>query len=272
MSNPINEPKAGWIGLVLGPLHYRSTFNDGIFREGHTPEEICTFAMQDQSIAQSFIIRLDHSNGNIVVDWLIDVPGIQIFSQPQIFLPLGSYSLRYVERLALGAKAEWRELPDDLRRVAREGATAGIYVQECLRQEFYYAVKSGKCEVWGRRNSRLAPFEKIPFDVFRSYWPGIIIWPPDFGDGVSAEIEGEPTLYALQVAAAASSPEDKPVPFSDAERREWMVSLAENNADKAHKIFKKHPRFDGTKQLAFRSEWKEVRDTKVGRPSKKIVK
>lgn len=59
-----------------------------------------------------------------------------------------------------------------------------------------------------------------------------------------------------------------PQPFTDLERKAWIVAQPQQSADNAHKAFKAHPCFDGTKQKEFRKEWKTTRETRVGRPRK----
>lgn len=63
-----------------------------------------------------------------------------------------------------------------------------------------------------------------------------------------------------------------PIPFADAERRNWIKEQVSMSADNAHKLFQENSRYDGTKQLEFRAEWKTVRQTKTGRPLNKVVK
>lgn len=63
-----------------------------------------------------------------------------------------------------------------------------------------------------------------------------------------------------------------PIPFADAERRNWIKEQVSMSADNAHKLFQENLRYDGTKQLEFRAEWKAVRQTKTGRPPNKVVK
>lgn len=63
-----------------------------------------------------------------------------------------------------------------------------------------------------------------------------------------------------------------PMPFTDTERRHWIMEQASMSADNAHKLFRENSRYDGTKQLAFRAEWRAVRQTKQGRPINKVVK
>lgn len=58
-------------------------------------------------------------------------------------------------------------------------------------------------------------------------------------------------------------------PFSSAERSAWIASQQQMSADNAYKAFKQHPRYDGTKQHAFREQGKDVRNTKLGRPPEK---
>jgi hypothetical protein len=61
-----------------------------------------------------------------------------------------------------------------------------------------------------------------------------------------------------------------PVPFSDQERRLWIERTTERNADKAYNQYKHDPRYDGTKQYAWRTEWSEIHGRKRGRPRKNV--
>lgn len=54
--------------------------------------------------------------------------------------------------------------------------------------------------------------------------------------------------------------------FSDDERRQWIQNQTERNGDKAYKIYRSEERFDGTKQDAFRMEWRELKGRGRGRP------
>lgn len=53
--------------------------------------------------------------------------------------------------------------------------------------------------------------------------------------------------------------------FSDVERQEWIKAQPMMSADKAHRIYKAEPKFDGTKQDAFRKEWRVIKQTNRGR-------
>ena len=53
--------------------------------------------------------------------------------------------------------------------------------------------------------------------------------------------------------------------FSDDQRREWILSQVMMSADKAHNLYKVHPRFCGTKLPEFRKEWGATKNTKRGR-------
>jgi hypothetical protein len=59
-------------------------------------------------------------------------------------------------------------------------------------------------------------------------------------------------------------------PFSDEERRAWIAQRTRTpgGADHAHAEYKKHPRFDGTGQLPFRAECREIWGPQNGRPKK----
>ena len=59
-----------------------------------------------------------------------------------------------------------------------------------------------------------------------------------------------------------------PLPFTDAERKEWIRDQPQQSADIAYKKYKVHRRYDGTKQRGFREEWKTERGTRLGRPTK----
>ena len=67
---------------------------------------------------------------------------------------------------------------------------------------------------------------------------------------------------------AGASPNTQP--FTDMERKEWIKRQPQQSADAAHKKYKGHPRYDGSKQFAFREEWRAERGTRLGRPSKKL--
>lgn len=58
------------------------------------------------------------------------------------------------------------------------------------------------------------------------------------------------------------------IKFSDDERRQWILDYPGQNADVAHREFRELPRWDGTNQAAFRSEWGDLRGKGRGRPKK----
>jgi hypothetical protein len=61
------------------------------------------------------------------------------------------------------------------------------------------------------------------------------------------------------------------VPYSNDERIDWIKKAPELNTDVAYRRYRQDPRCDGTKQKAWRAEWREIRGRPRGRPPK-IVK
>lgn len=58
-------------------------------------------------------------------------------------------------------------------------------------------------------------------------------------------------------------------PFSDKERRDWIASRGQHGgADIAYNEYRRHPRYDGTKQAGFRSDWRATLKPSRGRPVK----
>ena len=53
--------------------------------------------------------------------------------------------------------------------------------------------------------------------------------------------------------------------FTVGERDRWIVRCPENNVDNAYRLYKLHPRWDGTKQDAFRAQWRKLRIPMIGR-------
>lgn len=53
-------------------------------------------------------------------------------------------------------------------------------------------------------------------------------------------------------------------PYTDDERQQWMRDHPGLNADDAHREYRADPRYDGTKQAAWRAEWKRVKGTRRG--------
>lgn len=92
-------------------------------------------------------------------------------------------------------------------------------------------------------------------DLMRTFEP---TQPPAHGNSHAASVNIEPP------SANAALPQ----PYSDEERRSWMRECAVRNADKAHALFKGEPRYDGTKQAEWRTEWRNVRNHSRGRPKK----
>ena len=62
-----------------------------------------------------------------------------------------------------------------------------------------------------------------------------------------------------------NAPENNASVFSDSERRQWMIDCSICNADSAHKAFKNEPRYDGTKQATWRSDWRLLKGRSRGR-------
>ncbi|MBT2133966.1 hypothetical protein KK137_06430 [Croceibacterium sp. LX-88] len=75
-------------------------------------------------------------------------------------------------------------------------------------------------------------------------------------------------LTPLGVAHSNVRDEAHVPPFNDDERREWMETCEIADGDEAHREYKRHPRFDGTKQSAWRIEWRSVHGRPRGRPPK----
>lgn len=72
------------------------------------------------------------------------------------------------------------------------------------------------------------------------------------GDAFGVAVDGEPQAGHQR--------------FTDAELRTWIKAQPRQPADTAFKELKAHPRYDGTKQDAFRKAWKMERGTGKGRP------
>lgn len=57
-------------------------------------------------------------------------------------------------------------------------------------------------------------------------------------------------------------------PFNNYERLQWIRDQPSMSADAAFRLYRLAPRYDGTKQTAFRADWRNERKTTRGRPRK----
>lgn len=90
----------------------------------------------------------------------------------------------------------------------------------------------------------------------------------DLATGLDLRFDAEAVRQYCWPASRADDPEP-PEPFNDAERREWIAAQPlTGGVDAAHRRFKDHPRYDGTKQDTFRIDWRNAHKQGRGRPPK----
>lgn len=201
-----DEAKADWLELWQGPLNFRATYDKGKFGLGHSLERINQFGEEGATSGGRYVpiysVRLDPDDGAIVIEWLVGLPGRQHPYQSLRYYHAGLGRGLYTR---LRDDADFRDqylaqLPPD-QRVRAVGAYAtGISMREWAEREFFYAVHAGHCEIWARVGSKVAPFRRIPADIFRSF--EIQEWGFGVPGGAWAKLEGAQPLYSIRVAQA----------------------------------------------------------------------
>ncbi len=115
--------------------------------------------------------------------------------------------------------------------------------------------------------------------MFDGHWRDLESLPTEWVDTGDAKIMDGYAWLGIQInmddlklalGAPAKAERDAGFsPFTDHERQQWIAEMPLMTADEAHKQYRQHPRFDGTKQAEFRKEWREIKKTRRGRPREK---
>lgn len=271
-----DEPKSEWLELWQGPLNFRATYDKGKFGPGHSLDRINKYG-EDGATGGGrhepiYAVRLDPDDGAIVIKWLIGLPGRQPPFQTVRYYG-GGLGRGLYDRLRDDPQIRDQHLahlPPDQRARAVGAYACAITIREWAEREFFEAVHAGHCEIWARVGSKVAPFRRIPADIFRSYQ--IQQWGYGAPGGAWAKLEGAEPIYSIQVAASArylaqlKSEQPAPSRMTHANAvqwcRDWIAADRGNGMDKAWLAFKELPNADGcARDTFFRPAWTEAKTT-----------
>lgn len=270
-SEEFDEPKADWLELWQGPLHFRATFDKGRFGLGHTLERINQYALEASTGGGRhepiYSVRLDPSDGAIVIKWLIGAAG----QKPRVTSYYnGALSRKLYERLRDDQNfrdQHLAHLPSSTRPRAVGAYACGITIREWAEREFFEAIHAGHCEIWARVGSKVARFRRVPSDVFHAY--KIRSWGYGRPGGAWADLGGAEPLFAIHVAPSHRS-ESSSISSVAVERftydevvswcRDWIASGKGNGMDKAWLAFQRLPNAKGcARDTFFRPAWNEAK-------------
>ncbi|WP_226017894.1 hypothetical protein [Novosphingobium sp. FKTRR1] len=179
--------------------------------------------------------------------------------------------------VTLGAQhymaAQWctsaRAAEDDLHHAIERGAvhTIGRTTRDGLASVLRKEVWRGGAVIYSDGAAQLVSAKNKltawAFDIAVHRADLVAAFPsPVDGERIAAICEADPT--------EDDGPADEK-PFNDQQRRDWMEAQPMGSADPAHKIYKQHPRWCGTKLPEFRAEWKQVKGTRQGRPPNRKI-
>ena len=206
-----DAPQPEWLELWQGPLRFRATYDKGQFGPGHTIERINQYGADGASGGGRhqpiYSVRVDDDDGSVVIEWLVGWSGQQPPFQTVRYYEGGPGRGRY-DRLRDDPTArdqELQHLPPEHRQRAVGAYACAVSMREWIEQEFRQAVHAGDCEIWARIGSKVAPFNRVPSDVFKAYT--IKSWGYGAPGGAWAELDGEPSLFSIHVADNRSLPE-----------------------------------------------------------------
>lgn len=263
------EPKADWIELWQGPLTFRATYDRGQFQPGHTLERINQYGAEhailgDQN-SRLYSVALDPVDGAVVIEWLVGRAGTQP-PYPTIRHYHLSLNRIFYDRLRddpLFRDSVLSHLEPDDRERAVGAYARGISIRNWIEREFFEAVHAGHCEIWARLGSKVAPFSRIPPDIFRAYQ--IETWGYGVPGGAWASLEDSSPIYSIHVAASEAFLSEQrqerkrdrmAYPETVQWCREWIDSGNGNGMDKAWTAFKRLPGASGcTRDHFFRPAW-----------------
>lgn len=274
-----DEPKTDWLELWQGPLHFRATYDRGKFGPGHSMERINQFGVEGATARGRhpaiYSVRLDADDGAVVIQWLIGLPGRRPPFQSVRYYH-GGLGRGLYQRLRDEPKVrdeQLAHLPPDQRARAVGAYACGLSMREWAETEFFQAVHAGLCEIWARVGSKVAPFRRVPADIFRSY--EIQEWGYGVPGGAWAKLNGAESLYSIRVAASESYLAQMASEQSAMQRmpyetvvewcRDWVASGRGNGMDRAWAAFKVLPGAGGcARDTFFRPAWNEAKTKVVG--------
>lgn len=212
---------------------------------------------------------MDADDGALVIEWLIGLSG-----RPPPYQTVRYYHGGLGRGLydRLRDDPDFRDqqlvhLPPDQRERAVGAYACAITIRDWAEQEFFVAVHAGQCEIWARAGSKVAPFRRIPADVFTAYQ--VQTWGYGIGGGAWATLKGAEPLYSVRVAASQqylaqieAEQSVARITHEEAVRwcRDWMDSGKGNGMDKALPALKKLPGAGGcARDTFFRPAWNEAK-------------
>lgn len=202
-------PQAEWFELWQGPLQFRATYDKGKFGPGHSLERINQYG-QDAATgggrhAPIYSVRLDPDDGAIVIEWLIGLPGRQPPYQSERIYH-GGLGRSYYEKLSDDPTFRHQalaHLPASERARAVGAYACAISIRAWAEREFFQAIHAGQCEIWARVGSKVAPFRRIPADIFRAY--EIQSWGHGALGSAWAKLSNAEPLFAIHVVGRAEA-------------------------------------------------------------------
>ena len=197
--NQIDAPKT-WLEFWQAPLRYRATYDRGKFGPGHSLAKISEYGQSGTNHEPIFRVHLDPDDAAIVIEWLVGLPGTKPPFQAERYFGEGPGRGFYDRLRTDGAlrHLKFSHIPAGLRERAIGAYAIAVSIREWVFREFLNSVHAGQCEIWARVGGRVAPFSRVPIDAFRAY--RITSWGNGVPGGATAELEGEPKLYAIHVA------------------------------------------------------------------------
>ena len=209
LNTGLEAPRDGWLELWQGPLRFRATFDQGKFGPGHSFDDINKFGLGRSKDREIYTVRADPTDGAIVIKWQVGLPGRE---RPESRYYDGEPGRDHYDRLRSDGsfrKRYFAHLPSDLRDRAVGAYATAVSVREWLEQEFFNAIHEGKCEIWARIGSKVAPFSRVSADVFRNY--KVKCWGYGKPGAAWAELEDCPPLYAIHLAPVGAMSVNAPM-------------------------------------------------------------
>lgn len=217
-----DEAKSEWLELWQGPLNFRATYDRGKFGPGTSLERINQYGSDGASgkgrYTPIYAVWLDAEDSAIVIEWLTGLPGrLAPYSTTRYYH--GGMGRGFYDRLRTDLDFRDQQLahvPANLRERAIGAYSSAITIREWSEREFFQAVHAGQCEIWARRGSKIAPFRRVPADIFQAY--KIQEWGYGVPGGAWASLDGAEPIYAIYVAPTKAE--------TDGDRVAPMASMA----------------------------------------------
>lgn len=273
-----DQAKPDWLELWKGPLHFRATYDKGRFGPGHSLERINQYGRDGATgggrHAPIYAVRLDPEDGALVIEWLIGLAGREPPFQ-SIRYYHGGLGRGLYNRLRDDPQIRDQQLahiPANERKRALGAYACAITIREWAEREFFQAVHAGHCEIWARVGSKVAPFRRVPADIFRAY--EIQEWGYGVPGGAWAKLDGAEPLYSIHVCASErykailqAEQTSARMTYEDAVNwcRDWQADGRGSGMDKAWSAFKLLPNAKGcARDTFFRPAWTDAKTKSSG--------